>query len=938
MYQFDKDLRVIMKLAPVLLGAISAQSGDDADRWDNTDFSLTDNIFTYEAPKDERFDKNSCSTGTTLVIQAVTCWESNHMGDLDHYITTNDDNFGWKNIHHGHDQGAHGGISGAHGQFAGLAGATTPSGNLEEATYYSGLGQGTQESTNYGKRVPSSSPNYQIGTYSRGMKTHGTGTALNMIDYHSAMAFDNRYSGCIYEAAGWNYTADTYNRIWRMSYGYDPTRIETGASPAGNFLNDASGVDRSNTVAIRPNWWHYFNSHILNVGQFDNQFDSYERHLLVMANPAYEGLGYLNWITTFAKYTNNNENASAGGGTADDRGQWGGTYNKEAFTASHTVGGGSGGSMTSGSEAEKYDKGYYRGQVNHNTHDTVTDLYSGGYAFHLAMGCTTNTNLVTGLDSGYTTGIGTSVSYDHQMNPEINTPVRTDGTNTEGTMHQNGYIYDSYFGTGQSASDQDEIREWYSYLISPGSGTINDTSLTRKTDDGRQFYPWMSMAAVSSFPHNDLGQDFRFNIRILHHGGRGFPYTFTGNDTTTPANNNLSTASAYALDPGTNPISSMTANFSIMNAQIKYLAQDSYYWYKVNTIQIGFPSYVRCPRYYRNIASDSPGSGLQGPGGSAATSGTMAESMLREEKLSDTFRCMDSANFNGHRGWDSSHPYNHGNPTDTYARTLWDGLRTTSGSENHRPNVNHPIYVEQLTENDGSAYKGILVNHNCDTTDCTGTDVYDSADGFICGSKPPFGAVSGDGTDYKGEWYKCGQKYAVHGLMNSYDEHAQLEYGTMQEIWFQFWYHYVITWDPDNSAKTGTDPNKTYTYGANHTFWDKRNSNTGRFNGQPDHQWPMDDGVANNNDAVFHNGTHDNVYFTVNNYRNEYTVGSNTYQYDHVHNFPNILFNAFELRGIRFFCDDVNSFNSNTCFHNGKDTYNDAISAANFIGDSMTNP
>ena len=127
-------------------------------------------------------------------------------------------------------------------------------------------------------------------------------TAVNRIDYHSAMAFDNRYSGCIYEAAGWDYNASTYNKMWRMSYGYDPLRIIDGDADAA-VQNDASGVDKSNAnIHIRPNWWHYFNSHILNVGMFDNNFDSYGRHLLVMANPAYEGLGFLNWITTFAKY------------------------------------------------------------------------------------------------------------------------------------------------------------------------------------------------------------------------------------------------------------------------------------------------------------------------------------------------------------------------------------------------------------------------------------------------------------------------------------------------------------------------------------------------------------------------------------------------------------------------------------------------------------
>ena len=300
---------------------------------------------------------------------------------------------------------------------------------------------------------------------------------------------------------------------------------------------------------------------------------------------------------------------------------------------------------------------------------------------------------------------------------------------------------------------------------------------------------------------------------------------------------------------------------------------------------------------------------------------TLGASLLREEQLGDTFRCMDSAYFNGHRGWDSSKPYGHTDKSDadTYTSSAWDGYNT---STNHRPDENHPLYLEQLTENDGTKYKGILVDHD-QNEDGTDTDpVYDSADGFICGDVPPFGSLAA--TDYKGGWYKCGQKYTVHGLMNTYDEHAQLEYGTMQEIWFQFWYHYVITWDTSHTAAAGTD------------FWDKRNSNTNRYRSpsgatNPNQGWPT-------GNKVFHDGAHDDVYFHMGNYKNAYAgASSDVIRYDHVHNFPNVLFNAFELRGIRFYCDDVNSFNSNTCFHTGA-APGTAFTSANLIGDSMTNP
>jgi hypothetical protein len=397
--------------------------------------------------------------------------------------------------------------------------------------------------------------------------------------------------------------------------------------------------------------------------------------------------------------------------------------------------------------------------------------------------------------------------------------------------------------------------------------------------------------------------------------------------------NTGSSATAYAV-PGGVPNGQVAANsdFSITNGTINYLAQDSYYWYKVNTVEISFPSYVRCPRYYKNIAIDrTPASGtaafLTDGVGDISTTADVGLRIAADEYLDDTFRCMDSGNFNGHRGWDSSVPYNH-QTSDTYADSQYFGHT----SDNHRPTENYPYYIETLTENDGSAYGGILVHHNHDENDDGGTagdNRLDNEDGFICGDVPPFGSGA---NDYKGEWYKCGQKYTVHGLMNTYDEYAQLEYGTMQEIWFQFWYHYVITWDTNSkidqstyvqdSAVLTTNPVTDGSGTNTSAWWDKRNSNTARRN-------PYNDA------SPHHNGDHGDVYFTMSNYKNNY--GSDGIMYDHIHNYPNILFNAFELKGIRFFCDKINSFNSNTCFHTGANP-EAAYSAATLIGDSMTNP
>ena len=810
-----------MKLAPFLLGAISAQSGDDADRWDSTDFTLTDDIFTYAQDKEPSGDGRACST--ELAIQAVTCWESNNMGNLDHYVTTNDDNFGWQNIHHGHDQGAH-------------TGATA------------GNNQGSQESTVYGQVAASTSPNYQVGTYNAGFVA-GT----NKIDYHSALAFDNRYSGCIYEATGWDYNADTYNTAFRAGYGWD-----------GTALTD-SGVDMSSgQQTIRPNWWHYFNAHILNVGQFDSTADSYGKHFIVMANPAYEGLGYLNWITTFAKVD---------------------TATAPAIDTNWDTLGISNGNAGS------------RGFNVVNIQDTSTDLYSGGYAFRIGHTCDNTrrkrrSDDTWNIDKSVTTDGTTSIFTAIETNTQYNSsgPVA-------GTFFSRGAGYAHYQVNGTPAAGGDGMTDWYSYLMHPagnaaGDATYKDTDLAAFDDQaagGITMHPWMSHAAVSSFPHNDLGQDFRFNLRILHYGGRGFPYADYGNAADSVLTQALGTLTAGTLNTG---------DWTVMaNSQ---LAQDSYYWYKVNTIMIDFPSYVRCPRFYKNIAFDDA------DGITNDKTGTIEEGILRDELLSDTFRCMDSGNYNGHRGWDSSVPYSH-TATQAHTTSLYGGLSATYNPSN----VNSPYYIETLTEENGAAYAGLPV----DLTDGSAavandaaagalTAVTDADAGFICGPNPPFAGAAGGA--YHGNWFKCGQRYKVHGLMNTYDEYAQLEYGTMQEIWFQFYYHYAIRFDITSTANAGNSA-VTSAYDFNN-----RDSNTNR-------------GTGVTTEGTYHNGEHGDVDWTRDVYANGQTAPSAIADWDHLHNYPNILFNAFELKGIRFFCDKTNSFNSNQCFHSTNEVLSDTM-------------
>ena len=212
-----------MKIAPVLLGAVFAQSSGDSeevfasdDRWDSWG---SDNTFLVNS--DEKQYQGTYN-GTPKNVQAVTCWESNNMGDLSHFTTQNDDGFGWANIHHGHDQAAN------------------------------------------SITVTTDDNDYQVGTFVDGQ----TASSTNKLDLHSLLAYDNRYSGCIYEVADWVYNSNSYNVMWQVKFGAD----NAGAA-------DGTGLDKSvEATGIRTNWWHYFNAHIVISDDTNNDTNDAKKH------------------------------------------------------------------------------------------------------------------------------------------------------------------------------------------------------------------------------------------------------------------------------------------------------------------------------------------------------------------------------------------------------------------------------------------------------------------------------------------------------------------------------------------------------------------------------------------------------------------------------------------------------------------------------------
>jgi hypothetical protein len=257
------------------------------------------------------------------------------------------------------------------------------------------------------------------------------------VHYHSA-----RHAGCLYEVPDFSYNSGSWDKQFHLWYynGY----YQSGAK--GNFVAATTDQQTGMDAIYDPNWVHFFNAHVLPTGSFPistvpNTQDGTNSIRLVMANPQYEGLGWLNFVAT---------------------------YGRRGFVV-----------------GESYM------EFADSTHVTST------------------TAALAGFDT-YT-----------QIN---SSPAQQ----TEGTT--GNYYYDAWMGTWELAMEDTDT--WVTNYDESAGSTFSGAGLS-----------------VSSFPHNELGKDFRFNMRVL---------------LCDSANTN----------------------------------RKMYYFYKINTITVEFPHYVTYALHY----------------------------------------------------------------------------------------------------------------------------------------------------------------------------------------------------------------------------------------------------------------------------------------------------------------------------------------------------
>lgn len=494
-----------------------------------------------------------------------------------------------------------------------------------------------------------------------------------------------RHAGCLYEKSDWHYGHDTFDKVFVANYYQGYADFNNGASaPAFNDGTDAGKV--------QPIWWHFFNAHVLpNNADGDAQYPvsqtaptdttNYLNPLtqksipLVMANPAYEGLGYLNFVVEY-KYLD----------------------------------------ISVGEDYKEFIDSSAGGAA------TLAAAYQAKQTYRKINDCSESDGQEC---SGHVEGVS---------------------NNSWNGVHGH-YYYDLYMGTWSITGSTDNGRErtWSTYpfesdgtsVIDLFTETVSDFEMDLYSSSGDVNWSATSDLVVSSFPHNNLGKDFRFNLRVLmrtHHASEAKRTVNLG---------------------GTN-----NSNFH------------SYYFYKINDIQIDFPFNVAYALYHENRD------------GSATTGARLS---VPDPSTDEWWKTLNNDK--------SNHPgYNVGGNPATYLKEL--DAATITGNQNtltqDTTNVDDYQFMHRSAAN---------VNMNIIPPVDLGTHAPNGG-GFhrIRGFIQPQAAASltngvaadwcqgssqgGDDVDLE---RLCGKNFHIKGLLNTYDERRG-QRGTYQEIWVQLQY------------------------------------------------------------------------------------------------------------------------------------------------------
>ena len=632
---------------------------------------------------------------------------------------------------------------------------------------------------------------------------------------------------------------------------------------------------------------------------------------VVMANPTYEGHGFLNFVATYHDHTENFDDSSAA---------WIRQIGKRFLS---TIGG-----LTTASNAQR--------NVCRALKDGI-DSYRMNGRVPYAMGSTSG----TGHDSDGTNSAAGDGHDDPYLGPLGPGPAGNygNGQRCGAAMYENfgdwflrpAQTYSAYhnfdsltttaggtegwlqdFSATQGCEDTDDnlcllgmrSYNYWAFILSEGYNPIDNNAngnpsvdpgaaephisrhqlwrngslhYDRRGADGAAGSPNVSNSsgrgfAISSFPHNELGKDFRFNIRTLHNMGNGVAKQYY-------QIMNLQDLSGNEWLSGSQPTSMTTLRTSNLRTTETVW---SYYFYAVDTIKIAFPEFVarvnHCDRHsHRNSShctTEIDGDAVNGvrdyltntengnPDESGASDGINRHSAYPGYKdtyphrrlgfqdiiidgvtMKKTDNHYDSRQTRtGDDDWHKQYNFARGLRGDDHTRatlhysdtefsnedeSLTESHAAMCGANDATFNMGTPIVFSPIapasaaTAGKTGAFQGYTDSYQplkpCASWCALDEFADDVAHGFgvdhskqtITGSDVTnMSSIVASNTSLSEYGGICGRVLRISGLLQTYDELHNRQYGTIQEIWVQLQYAYQESLDNANRTTSTTVCNK----------------------------------------------------------------------------------------------------------------------------------
>ena len=384
-------------------------------------------------------------------------------------------------------------------------------------------------------------------------------------------------------------------------------------------------------------------------------------------------------------------------------------------------------------------------------------------------------------------------------------------------------------------------------------GEFGAATYLKSRSSGRGF-------AISSFPHNELGKDFRFNIRTLHNMGNGVAKQYYQiQNLKDDAGNEQGNAAIM----GTLRTSNLRTTETVW----------SYYFYAVDTIKIAFPEFVarinHCDKHsHRNTShcqteftadlnngnpdNASDGSNTHGPNVLSAYPGYKDGFPHRRLGFQDII--IDGVTM---KKTDNQYDSRATRENQGEWHKQYNNARGLRGDDHTRATLHYAdteFENEDLSLNESNA---AMCGHLDDTYNM-GKDIHFMADGRTAGETGSYqgytdsyqplkpcaswcaldeysGVTTGFGVDNTRQSVDntanpaavtgahslvgtspslseyggiCGRILRIDGLLQTYDELHNRQYGTIQEIWVQLQYAYQESLDNHNRTTSEATCNR----------------------------------------------------------------------------------------------------------------------------------